>query len=167
MSLDLADEGGRSVFHRLVSVSDVVIENFGSPVLDRWGCGYRSLLAHKPDLVMLSLSGYGRDGPRANYLAYGVTVASYLGLASAWGYAHGTLSDYIAGATGAVAAVAALGRARPRRHTLVPGRRASRCGAAGAGRALRACAQHGRRPRSGAQPIAGVMAVRSLPQSGT
>ena len=80
VSLDLADDGGRTVFHRLVSVSDVVIENFGSPVLERWGCGYRSLLAHKPDLVMLSLSGYGRDGPRANYLAYGVTVASYLGL---------------------------------------------------------------------------------------
>ena len=61
---------------------------------------------------MLSLSGYGRDGPRANYLAYGVTVASYLGLASAWGYAHGTLSDYIAGVTGALATVAALGQAR-------------------------------------------------------
>ena len=61
---------------------------------------------------MLSLSGYGRDGPRANYLAYGVTVASYLGLASAWGYAHGTLTDYIAGATGALATVAALGQAR-------------------------------------------------------
>ena len=112
VSLDLAEDDGRTVFHRLVSVSDVVIENFGSPVLERWGCGYRSLLAHKPDLVMLSLSGYGRDGPRANYLAYGVTVASYLGLASAWGYAHGTLSDYIAGVTGALASVAALGQAR-------------------------------------------------------
>ncbi len=111
-SLDLAEEEARTVFHRLVAVSDVVIENFASPVLDRWGCGYRDLLAHKPNLVMLSLSGYGRDGPRANYLAYGVTVASYLGLASAWGYAHGTLSDYIAGVTGALATVAALGQAR-------------------------------------------------------
>ncbi len=112
VSLDLAEDGGRTLFHRLVAVSDVVIENFGSPVLERWGCGYGSLLAHKPDIVMLSLSGYGRDGPRANYLAYGVTVASYLGLASAWGYAHGTLSDYIAGVTGALASVAALRRAR-------------------------------------------------------
>jgi crotonobetainyl-CoA:carnitine CoA-transferase CaiB-like acyl-CoA transferase len=112
MSLDLAEDGARALFHRLVAVSDIVIENFGSPVLARWRCGYPDLLEHKPNLVMLSLSGYGRDGPRANYLAYGVTVASYLGLASAWGYAHGTLSDYIAGATGALATVAALGRAR-------------------------------------------------------
>ncbi len=112
VSLDLAEDDARTLFHRLVAVSDVVIENFGSPVLERWGCGYRDLLAHKADLVMLSLSGYGRDGPRANYLAYGVTVASYLGLASAWGYAHGTLSDYIAGVTGALATVAALGQAR-------------------------------------------------------
>ena len=112
VSLDLAEDDARTLFHRLVAASDVVIENFGSPVLERWGCGYRDLLAHKPDLVMLSLSGYGRDGPRANYLAYGVTVASYLGLASAWGYAHGTVSDYIAGVTGALATVAALGQAR-------------------------------------------------------
>jgi len=112
VSLDLAEDDARALFHRLVAVSDVVIENFGSPVLERWGCGYRDLLAHKPDLVMLSLSGYGRDGPRANYLAYGITVASYLGLASAWGYAHGTLSDYIVGATGALATVAALRQAQ-------------------------------------------------------
>ena len=112
VSLDLAEDDARVLFHRLVAVSDVVIENFGSPVLERCGCAFRDLLAHKPDLVMLSLSGYGRDGPRANYLAYGVTVASYLGLASAWGYAHGTLSDYVAGATGALATVAALGEAR-------------------------------------------------------
>jgi crotonobetainyl-CoA:carnitine CoA-transferase CaiB-like acyl-CoA transferase len=112
VSLDLAEEDARTMFHRMVAVSDVVIENFGSAVLERWGCGYGDLLSSKPDLVMLSLSGYGRDGPRANYLAYGVTVASYLGLASAWGYAHGTLSDYIAGATGALATVAALGTAR-------------------------------------------------------
>ena len=111
VSLDLAEADARPLFHRLVAVSDVVIENFGSPVLERWGCAYRDLLGDKPDLVMLSLSGYGRDGPRANYLAYGVTVASYLGLASAWGYAHGTLTDYIAGATGALATVAALGQA--------------------------------------------------------
>ena len=116
---------------------------------------------------MLSLSGYGRDGPRANYLAYGVTVASYLGLASAWGYAHGTLSDYIAGVTGALASVAALGQARGdgtpayldvAQVDAVPPVLAGLYASA---------AQRGRRPRSGAQPIAGVMALRSLPQPGT
>ncbi len=112
LSLDMAQPAGRSLFHRLVSVTDVVIENFGSSVLDRWGCSYEKLLADKPDLVMLSLSGYGRSGPRANYLAYAATIASYIGLASSWGYTHGTLTDYVSGAAGALASVAALGEAR-------------------------------------------------------
>ena len=112
LSLDMTQPAGRSVFHRLVSVTDVVIENFGGSVLDRWGCSYEKLLDDKPDLVMLSLSGYGRGGPRANYLAYASTIASYIGLAASWGYTHGTLTDYISGAAGALATVAALGEAR-------------------------------------------------------
>jgi crotonobetainyl-CoA:carnitine CoA-transferase CaiB-like acyl-CoA transferase len=112
LSIDMETAEGRALFHRLVRVSDVVIENFGGAVLDRWGCSYLDLLRDKPNLVMLSLSGYGRTGPRANYLAYASTIASYLGLASAWGYAHGTFSDYITAATGAVATVAAVAEAR-------------------------------------------------------
>lgn len=112
LSIDLETAEGRELFHRLVGVSDVVVENFGGSVLERWGCGYRELLRDKPNLVMLSLSGYGRSGPRANYLAYASTIASYLGLASAWGYTHGTFSDYITAETGAVATVAALAEAR-------------------------------------------------------
>ena len=61
---------------------------------------------------MLSLSGYGRTGPRANYVAYGKTISSFSGLATTWGYTHGTMTDYLAAATGALAAVAALGQAR-------------------------------------------------------
>jgi crotonobetainyl-CoA:carnitine CoA-transferase CaiB-like acyl-CoA transferase len=112
LSLDMAQPAARALFHRLVSVTDVVIENFGSSVLDRWGCSYPQLLEDKADLVMLSLSGYGREGPRANYLAYAATIASYIGLASSWGYTHGTLTDYVSAAAGAVATVAALGEAR-------------------------------------------------------
>ena len=112
LSLDMSSELARSLVHRLVSVSDVVIENFGGSVLERWGCSYQELLADRPNLVMLSLSGFGRTGPRANYLAYASTMASYIGLGTVWGYNHGTLSDYVTGVTGAVAAVAALSEAR-------------------------------------------------------
>lgn len=112
LSLDMAQPAARDLFHSLVSVTDVVIENFGNSVLDRWGCGYEKLLQDKPDLVMLSLSGYGRSGPRANNLAYAATIASYIGLASSWGYTHGTLTDYVSAATGALATVTALSAAR-------------------------------------------------------
>jgi benzylsuccinate CoA-transferase BbsF subunit len=111
LSLDMTHPDARTVLHRLVGVADLVIENFGGSVLERWQCSYDDLLADKPDLVMLSLSGYGRTGPRANYLAYASTISSYIGLASSWGYTHGTLPDYVSATTGAVAAVAALGEA--------------------------------------------------------
>ena len=112
LSLDLASSEARSLFHRLVGVCDVVIENFGSSVLERWACGYEELLVDRPSLVMLSMTGYGRAGPRANYLAYAKTIAPYLGLASTWGYNHGTLTDYLTAATGALATVSALAEAR-------------------------------------------------------
>jgi len=112
LSLDLEVPAARPVFHSLVSRADIVIENFGGAVLDHWGCSYRELLDDNPRLVMLSLSGYGRSGPRKGYLAYASTICSYIGLSSAWGYAHGTLTDYVTAVTGSLAALSALTRAR-------------------------------------------------------
>lgn len=112
VSLEMAAEEARDLLRRLVGAADLVVENYGSSVLDQWGLGFRELLAVNPQLVMLSLSGYGRDGPRANYVAFGKTISSFSGLATTWGYTHGTMTDYLAAATGALAAVAALGRAR-------------------------------------------------------
>ncbi len=117
LSMDLQVAEARATFKRLVSEAEILIENFAGDTLGRWGCAYEDLLPHNPRLVMLSLSGYGRRGPRAGYLAYASTICSYLGLGSAWGYTHGTLTDYVTAATGAVAAVAALHRAR---HTGEP-----------------------------------------------
>jgi benzylsuccinate CoA-transferase BbsF subunit len=112
LSIDLAIPESRPVFHRLVAGADVVIENFGGAVLDEWGCSYADLLNDNPRLVMLSLSGYGRSGPRRGYLAYASTICSFIGLSAAWGYDHGTLTDYLTAATGAIATIAALGHAR-------------------------------------------------------
>ena len=112
LSIDLAVPDARPVFHRLVAEADIVIENFGGEVLQQWGCAYEDLLAHNPTLVMLSLSGYGRSGPRAGYLAYASTICSYIGLTAAWGYSHGTLTDYVTAVSGALATVSALRRAR-------------------------------------------------------
>jgi benzylsuccinate CoA-transferase BbsF subunit len=112
LSIDLALPEARPVFHRLVGAADIVIENFGGPVLERWGCSYEELLQDNPRLVMLSLSGYGQTGPRTGYLGYASTMCSFIGLTSAWGYSHGTLTDYLTGATGALAAMVSLSQAR-------------------------------------------------------
>jgi crotonobetainyl-CoA:carnitine CoA-transferase CaiB-like acyl-CoA transferase len=112
LAIDLSLPDVRPIFHRLVGEADIVIENFAGKTLEKWGCGYQELIRSNPRLVMLSLSGYGRSGPRAGYLGYASTMSSYLGLSAAWHYTHGTYTDYVAGVTGSLAAVAALGKAR-------------------------------------------------------
>ncbi len=112
LALDLSRPEARPVFHRLVAESDILIENFAGKTLDRWECSFEHLTRYNPKLVMLSLSGYGRTGPRAGYLGYASTMSSYLGLSSAWRYTHPSCTDYVAAATGAVAALAALAGAR-------------------------------------------------------
>jgi benzylsuccinate CoA-transferase BbsF subunit len=89
-------------------VADVIIENFGPGVLDRWGAGYEWMAGVNPRIVMLSISGYGRTGPRAQYYAYGSNVSSFVGLTHTWGQPHGTQYDYVGQVHGVVAVLAAL-----------------------------------------------------------
>jgi crotonobetainyl-CoA:carnitine CoA-transferase CaiB-like acyl-CoA transferase len=112
VAIDLNSPEARPVFHRLVAAADIVVENFAGQTLNRWGCAYEDLVKDNPRLVMLSLSGYGRTGTRAGYLGYASTMSSYLGMSYAWRYTHGTFTDYVAAASGVLAAMAAHLRAR-------------------------------------------------------
>jgi len=111
LCLEMKTEAGRDVFRRLVATCDVVIENFGPGQMDRWNCSFADLLPYNPRLVMLSISGYGRTGPRSSYRAYASNINNFLGLASAWA-PDGVHFDYIAGIQGASATLAGLTTAR-------------------------------------------------------
>ncbi len=65
--LDLKVEADRDRAHELASVADVVIENFRPGVMERLGFGPDVLQARNPRLVYCSISGFGRDVPRAGY----------------------------------------------------------------------------------------------------
>lgn len=109
LALDVHTEDGRALFRRLVSVADVVIENFGVDTMRRWGCAFDQLVVVNPRLVVVSLSGYGRTGPRARYLAYATNISNFSGLiTSAWGIQHGTYSDYIASVHAVLGVLAAV-----------------------------------------------------------
>jgi alpha-methylacyl-CoA racemase len=78
VSIDLKHDEGRAAFLRLTDGADVVIESFRPGVVDRLGIGYESLKRRNPGIVYCSTTGYGQDGPRAqwaghdlNYLAMG------------------------------------------------------------------------------------------------
>ena len=65
LCLDLQHPLGRAALLRLVSVSDVVAENFSAGTMDRLGLGYEALRAVQPQLIMLSMPSFGCRGRRA------------------------------------------------------------------------------------------------------
>lgn len=63
LALNLKDDDGRAVIHRLVAESDVFLQNYRPGVAARLGVDYETLSAINPSLVYVSISGYGEDGP--------------------------------------------------------------------------------------------------------
>ncbi len=70
ISIDLRADGGPDLIRSLVAESDIVIENFRPGVMARYGLDYESLRELKPDLVMVSISGFGQTGPESGRAAY-------------------------------------------------------------------------------------------------
>lgn len=63
MTLDLTTETGRDVLHALLVEADVLVENFKTGTLERWGLGQEKLRDAYPRLVHCRISGFGADGP--------------------------------------------------------------------------------------------------------
>ncbi len=100
---------------KIVSWSDVVIENFSPGTMKRLGLDYETLKKVKPDLIMLSSSNLGQSGPHAHHAGFGSQLSSLAGFTNLTGYPdgppqilYGPYIDYIAVAYGAVAILAAL-----------------------------------------------------------
>ena len=86
VTLDLATAVGRDVFLRLVANSDVVIENYRADVMDNLGLGTDVLLAAKPDLIAVSMAGFGKAGGDRHNVGYGPIIEMMSGLMSLSGY---------------------------------------------------------------------------------
>jgi len=80
ISIDLKDEEGRALFRSLLSRSDVLVENYRPGTLEKLGLGWNDLKEDHPRLVWVSVSGYGRSGPRANAPAYDTMIQAFVGL---------------------------------------------------------------------------------------
>ncbi len=80
VSLNVRSDKGMDVIKRLLAVSDVVIENFSSRVLRKWGLGYEEMCKIKPDIVYVSMSGYGHTGRNHSYTTFGPVAQAVGGL---------------------------------------------------------------------------------------
>ena len=86
ITLELTSDEGRRVFERLVSISDVLIENFRQGSLERLGYSYEALRQHRPDLIYVSMPAFGNTGPWQSYLGYGIGQEQLSGMAHLTGY---------------------------------------------------------------------------------
>jgi crotonobetainyl-CoA:carnitine CoA-transferase CaiB-like acyl-CoA transferase len=130
--LDLKDPADGEVLARLVERADVLMENYRVGVLDRLGFPVSRLHDLNPGLVILSITGFGHDGPEATRAGYDQIAQGEGGLMSITGTTQPTkvgvpIADLIAGMNGAFGVVAALhertrtGRGRVVRTSLLAG----------------------------------------------
>ena len=77
---------GREVLGRLAARSDVFFTNFAPGVAERFGLGWDELHARHPRLVYAALSGYGREGPYKDALAYDLLIQGEAGMMTMTGY---------------------------------------------------------------------------------
>ncbi|MBL8484527.1 MAG: CoA transferase [Rhodocyclaceae bacterium] len=115
LTLNLKHPEGRAVLRRLAAESDVVIENFRPGVMEKLGCGWDSLSADNPGLIMVRLSGFGQTGPMAPLPGFGAIGESMGGMRFVTGFADRppvktgiSIGDSIAALWGGFGALTAL-----------------------------------------------------------
>jgi crotonobetainyl-CoA:carnitine CoA-transferase CaiB-like acyl-CoA transferase len=88
IQLDLSRPEAVELAKRLVAISDIVTENFAAGVMEKLGLGYEVLKQVKPDIIMISMSGYGQTGPLRHYISYGPAQVPMAGFSTLTGYRH-------------------------------------------------------------------------------
>jgi benzylsuccinate CoA-transferase BbsF subunit len=86
LTLDLAQPRGRELFLRFVAKCDVVIENYRAEVMDKLGVGYEVLRGARPDVILVSMAGFGKTGPERDLVGFGPIVEMMGGMSSLSGY---------------------------------------------------------------------------------
>lgn len=114
LTLDLTSRRGREVVRRLAADADVVVENFSPRVVEQFGLDYESLVALKPELIMIRMPGFGLRGPWRDYVGWALNFEQTGGMSAVTGYPDGPPcnpqgpADPVVGVHAGVALLAAL-----------------------------------------------------------
>ncbi|WP_103332059.1 CaiB/BaiF CoA transferase family protein [Pseudotabrizicola formosa] len=82
IAVDLAQEAGRDLLLDLLADADVLIENFKTGTLERWGLGQEELSRRFPRLIHARVSGFGADGPMGGLPGYDAAIQALCGIMS-------------------------------------------------------------------------------------
>lgn len=125
ITLDVRKPEGRALFLRMLPQFDVLVENFRTGTLDRWGLDFETLQAACPGLIVLRLTGFGQTGPYARRAGFARIFEAMSGFTNLAGEAGGSplhmnypIGDMVAGLFGAFSIAAAVAE---RRGTPAPG----------------------------------------------
>jgi crotonobetainyl-CoA:carnitine CoA-transferase CaiB-like acyl-CoA transferase/citrate lyase beta subunit len=113
--IDLKQQEGREVLHKLVDTADVLVHNFRPGVPERLGIGYGQLKQRRPQLVYCAVTGYGETGPMKDNAGYDQVLQTFTGICAMQGpqggepqIVYGSVVDYYAAALVASGVNAAL-----------------------------------------------------------
>ncbi len=115
ITLDFHKEEGKKLFLELVAKSDVVIENFKTGTLEKWGIGVEVMRRANPNIIVTHVTGYGQTGPNAKLAGLGTPLQAFSGMTYMMGYQDRppvsppfALADYIAGLNAVIGTMFAL-----------------------------------------------------------
>lgn len=114
ITLNLKAPEAKKIIYELAAKCDIMVENYRPGVLDSMGFGYEDLKKINPKLIMVSISGFGQNGPYASKAAYDMTISAISGFMSMNGpegqpTKNGpAVSDFLSGIYGCLSALAAL-----------------------------------------------------------
>ncbi len=86
ITVDLHTADGQEAIRRLIAESDAVVENYAAGTLARWGLGYEDIRALNPEVVYLSMPGWGSVGPYADHVLFGLQAQTASGASYLWGH---------------------------------------------------------------------------------
>jgi crotonobetainyl-CoA:carnitine CoA-transferase CaiB-like acyl-CoA transferase len=115
LTINVRTPRGLELIKRLIAISDIVIENFSSRVMQSWGLGYEEMQRLRPDIIYVSMAGFGHTGRHHHYTTMGPSAQALSGLTFAsglpgkppagWGWSY---LDDTGGMYGAMCALTAL-----------------------------------------------------------
>lgn len=117
IAINLKERGGADIVRELARTADVLVENFKTGDMERFGLGYDDIAPLNPSLVYTSISAFGRRGPKATDPGYEALVQAYSGVMAITGEPDGgpvrcgaSFLDLATGTMSALATVTALYR---------------------------------------------------------
>jgi crotonobetainyl-CoA:carnitine CoA-transferase CaiB-like acyl-CoA transferase len=93
-TINLRHPEGKQLFKQLVAISDVVVDNFSSGVLERLGFSFEALQEINPRIVQAVMPGWGLTGPLKSWVAWGWQLLAYTGIMRLWGYPDSPMESH-------------------------------------------------------------------------